>query len=184
MRRRGGCSITCACGFIPPNGCANWLGRWSKKMRRRRSSRTPPITVIFYDQFEEGRFGGAQALPPDDELTNWIGTFQGRDTDSASKAFAEWRAKGTHQWLVAALASASSGRRIELNNCGSSQDQAGFARIRHRHISRHPSADRFQAHRRRARVAGSTARDRCSCSAHVLGEHVSCGEHEDRGQLE
>jgi hypothetical protein len=63
-----------------------------------------------YDQFEEGRFGGAQALPPDDELTNWIGTFQGRDTDSASKAFAEWRAKGTHQWLVAALASAGSGQ--------------------------------------------------------------------------
>jgi hypothetical protein len=63
-----------------------------------------------YDQFEEGRFGGVQALPPDDELTNWIGTFQGRDTDSASKAFAEWRAKGTLPWLVAALASAGSGQ--------------------------------------------------------------------------
>jgi hypothetical protein len=63
-----------------------------------------------YDQFEEGRFGGVQALPPDEELTNWIGTLQGRDTDGANKAVAEWRAKGTQPWLVAALASAGSGQ--------------------------------------------------------------------------
>jgi hypothetical protein len=63
-----------------------------------------------YDQFEEGRFGGVQALPPDEELTNWIGTFQGSDADGANKAVAEWRAKGTQPWLVAALASAGSGQ--------------------------------------------------------------------------
>ncbi|PYT21047.1 MAG: hypothetical protein DMG58_32905, partial [Acidobacteria bacterium] len=63
-----------------------------------------------YDQFEEGRFGGVQALPPDEELTNWIGIFQGRDADGANRAVAEWRAKGTQAWLVAALATAGSGQ--------------------------------------------------------------------------
>jgi hypothetical protein len=63
-----------------------------------------------YDQFEEGRFGGWQALPSDDELTNWISIFQGQDADGANKAVAEWRAKGTQPWLVAALASAGSGQ--------------------------------------------------------------------------
>jgi hypothetical protein len=63
-----------------------------------------------YDQFEEGRFGGVQALPPDEELTNWIGAFQGRDADGGNKAVAEWRAKGTQPWLVTALATAGSGQ--------------------------------------------------------------------------
>jgi len=61
-----------------------------------------------YDEFEEGRFGGWQALPADDELTSWIGSFQQEAPDAASKALAEWRAKQTAPWLVAALATAGS----------------------------------------------------------------------------
>jgi hypothetical protein len=63
-----------------------------------------------YDEFEEGRFGGWQALPADDELTSWIGSFQHDAPDAANKAAAEWRAKQTPPWLVAALATAGSGQ--------------------------------------------------------------------------
>jgi hypothetical protein len=61
-----------------------------------------------YDEFEEGRFGGWQALPADDELTSWLSSFQHADPDAANKAFAEWRTKQTAPWLVAALATAGS----------------------------------------------------------------------------
>jgi hypothetical protein len=62
---------------------------------------------FLYDRFENGNFGGSKALPADDDLTNWILSFQSRDNHNAKKALDEWRAKGTLPWLVAALSVAS-----------------------------------------------------------------------------
>ncbi len=63
-----------------------------------------------YDAFEEGRFGGWKALPADDELTSWLGSFQQADPDAANKAFATWQVKQSAPWLIAALATAGSGQ--------------------------------------------------------------------------
>ena len=57
-----------------------------------------------YDAFERGDFGGAKALPREDDLTAWISAFQ---TADASAAASQWREKHTLPWLVAALSKAN-----------------------------------------------------------------------------
>jgi hypothetical protein len=57
-----------------------------------------------YDGFERGDFGGAKALPTEDDLTAWISAFQ---TADAGATASRWREKQTLPWLVAALSRAS-----------------------------------------------------------------------------
>ncbi len=57
-----------------------------------------------YDGFERGDFGGAKALPTEDDLTAWISAFQ---TGDASAADSRWREKQTLPWLMAALSKAT-----------------------------------------------------------------------------
>ncbi len=57
-----------------------------------------------YDGFERGNFGGAEALPKEDDLTAWISAFQ---TADAGAAASRWREKQTLPWLMAALSRAT-----------------------------------------------------------------------------
>jgi hypothetical protein len=55
---------------------------------------------FLYDGFERGDFGGAKALPAEDDLTAWISALQAGD---GTAAVSRWREKQTLPWLVAAL---------------------------------------------------------------------------------
>ena len=43
------------------------------------------------------------AIPKDQDLTDWIATFESTDNDAPAHAFERWKATGSNPWLIAAL---------------------------------------------------------------------------------
>ena len=58
---------------------------------------------ILYDQFEDGRHGGLEALPVSDDLTDWLRTFQTHDSAAVDHALLKWRETRALPWLVASI---------------------------------------------------------------------------------
>ncbi|HKW98245.1 MAG TPA: hypothetical protein VJN43_10965 [Bryobacteraceae bacterium] len=86
-----------------------------------------------YDQFEAGKYGGPNALPLSQDLTNWIFNFQGGGKDAADHAVDQWRSTHARQWLVAALAKADGKHAAasELVSAGGAvaPDSPGYATV-------------------------------------------------------
>ena len=58
---------------------------------------------LLYDQFEAGQYGGLEALPVTDDLTDWLRSFQTHDPAAIDHALLKWREMQTLPWLVASI---------------------------------------------------------------------------------
>ncbi|MCU1274164.1 MAG: hypothetical protein JWO48_1595 [Bryobacterales bacterium] len=58
---------------------------------------------LLYNQFEGGQHGGLEALPVNDDLTDWLRTFQTHDPLAVDHALLKWHQMQTLPWLVASI---------------------------------------------------------------------------------
>jgi hypothetical protein len=58
---------------------------------------------LLYNQFEAGEYGGLEALPVTDDLTDWLRSFQTHDPAAIDHALLKWREMQTLPWLVASI---------------------------------------------------------------------------------